>query len=182
MSLCSRTGTLDFDSTLDGIVKLSSDRRVWHTRRMNAPAPNNRYKNYRFPFEIISHAVWLYYRFCLSSRDMEELLLARGGTVTYEAIRKWCRTFGQAYANQLRRRPALSTYSSAAITRRTNRMTAPHSALMPLLACSQSLAKAGICGPFLGGTRRRETGGVSGGNVAQSDHMRRESVARARAT
>ena len=63
-----------------------------------------RYKNHRFPVEIISHAVWLYFRFCLSFRDVEELLLERGVTVTYEAIRKWCRKFGQTYANQLRRR------------------------------------------------------------------------------
>jgi len=45
----------------------------------------------------------LYYRFCLSYRDVEELLFVRGILVTYEAIRKWCRKFGQAYANQLRR-------------------------------------------------------------------------------
>ena len=62
------------------------------------------YKNHRFPAEIISHGVWLYFRFCLSYRDVEELLFARGIIVTYEAIRKWCRKFGQAYANQLRRR------------------------------------------------------------------------------
>jgi putative transposase len=54
--------------------------------------------------EIISHGVWLYFRFCLSYRDVEELLFARGIIVTYEAIRKWCRKFGQAYANQLRHR------------------------------------------------------------------------------
>jgi putative transposase len=71
---------------------------------MNTPAPTNRYKNYRYPVEIISHGVWLYYRFCLSYRDVEELLFARGVMVSYEAIRKWCRKFGQAYANQLRRR------------------------------------------------------------------------------
>jgi putative transposase len=82
---------------------LSRARLVCHTRRMNTPAIK-RYKHHRFPVEIISHAVWLSFRFCLSSRDVEELLLARGGTVTYEAIRKWCRTFGQQYANQLRHR------------------------------------------------------------------------------
>jgi putative transposase len=70
---------------------------------MNPPS-SNRYKNHRFPVEIISHAVWLYFRFCLSYRDVEELLFARGIIVTYEAIRKWCRKFGQQYANQLRRR------------------------------------------------------------------------------
>jgi putative transposase len=63
-----------------------------------------RYKNHRFPTEIISHAVCLYFRFCLSFRDVEELLPERGVTVTYEAIRKWCCKFGQQYANQLRRR------------------------------------------------------------------------------
>src|SRR5918912_4114285 len=62
------------------------------------------YKNHRFPLDIISHAVWLYFRFCLSYRDVEELLFARGIIVTYEAIRKWCRKFGQQYANQLRHR------------------------------------------------------------------------------
>ena len=70
---------------------------------MNPPPPNI-YKNHRFPAEIISHGVWLYYRFCLSYRDVEELLFARGVIVPYEAIRKWCRNFGHRYANQLRRR------------------------------------------------------------------------------
>jgi putative transposase len=64
----------------------------------------NRYKNHRFLAEIISHTVWLYFRFCLSYRDVEELPFSRGVIVTYEAIRKWCRKFGQGYANQLRRR------------------------------------------------------------------------------
>jgi putative transposase len=71
---------------------------------MNTSAPTDRYKNHRFPAEIISHGVWLYYRFCLSYRNVEELLFVRGVIVSYEAIRKWCRKFGQQYANQLRRR------------------------------------------------------------------------------
>jgi putative transposase len=91
-------------SLTSGIVNLSSSWEVWHTRRMNTPAADNRYKNHRFPAEIISHGVWLYFRFCLSYRDVEELLFARGILVTYEAIRKWCRKFGQSYANDLRRR------------------------------------------------------------------------------
>jgi putative transposase len=64
----------------------------------------NHYKHHRFPAEIISHAVWLYFRFCLSYRDVEELLCAREIIVTYEAIRQWCLKFGQDFANQLRRR------------------------------------------------------------------------------
>ena len=71
---------------------------------MTPSAPPDRYKHHRFPAEIISHGVWLYYRFCLSYRDVEELLFTRGVLVTYEAIRKWCRKFGQQYANQLRHR------------------------------------------------------------------------------
>jgi putative transposase len=71
---------------------------------MDTPAAPKKHKNHRFPVEIISHAVWLYFRFCLSFRTVEELLLVRGVTVTYEAIRNWCRKFGQQYTNQLRRR------------------------------------------------------------------------------
>ena len=71
---------------------------------MTPPADIARYKNHRFPGEIISHGVWLYYRFTLSYRDVEELLCERGVTVSHEAVRQWCRKFGQAYANQLRRR------------------------------------------------------------------------------
>ena len=71
---------------------------------MNTLAPTDRYKHHRFPIEIISHGVWLYYRFCLSYRDVEELLCVHGVLVTYEAIRQWCHKFGQQYANPLRRR------------------------------------------------------------------------------
>ena len=67
---------------------------------------NNRglYSGYRFPPEIISHAVWLYHRFSLSFRDVEELLAERGVVVTYETIRQWCQRFGPLYAQKLRRR------------------------------------------------------------------------------
>ncbi len=62
------------------------------------------YRGYRYPVEIISHAVWLYFRFHLSLRDVEELLAERGVTVTYETIRAWCSKFGPSYAAGLRRR------------------------------------------------------------------------------
>ena len=67
---------------------------------MTPPADPERYKTPRFPGEIISPGVWLYYRFPLSYRDVQELLFERGITVTHEAIRQWCRKFGQDYANQ----------------------------------------------------------------------------------
>src|SRR5918998_4372324 len=71
---------------------------------MNPPPATNPYKRHRFPAEIISHSVWLYYRFSLSYRDVEELMAERGVTLSHEAVRYWCRKFGQAYANALRRR------------------------------------------------------------------------------
>lgn len=64
----------------------------------------NPYAGHRYPAEIISHAVWLYFRFTLSFRDIEELLACRGIGVTCEAIRQWTLKFGQGYANALRRR------------------------------------------------------------------------------
>jgi len=62
------------------------------------------YRGYRFPSEIISHAVWLYYRFCLSFRDVEDLLAERGVIASYETIRQWSRKFGAEYARKLKRR------------------------------------------------------------------------------
>ena len=62
------------------------------------------YHGYRFLPDIISHAVWLYHRFGVSFRDVEDLLAQRGITVSYEAIRLWCLTFGSVYARRLKRR------------------------------------------------------------------------------
>jgi putative transposase len=61
---------------------------------MTPPAALDRDKNYHFPADIISHGVWLYDRFGLSYRDVEEFLFARGISVTDEPIRHWCRPFG----------------------------------------------------------------------------------------
>ena len=62
------------------------------------------YKRHRFPTEIISYAVWLYFRFNLSHRDIEDLLAERGITVSYESIRLWCIKFGPKYARRLKRK------------------------------------------------------------------------------
>jgi putative transposase len=62
------------------------------------------YKRYRFPPEIIQYAVWLYHRFNLSHRDVEDLLAQRGIIVSRESIRLWCNKFGSKYAARLRRR------------------------------------------------------------------------------
>ncbi len=68
-----------------------------------ASAPSD--KRHRFPPAIIAHAVWLYCRFALRYRDVAELLAERGVVLTDATVRRWCRTFGQLYANALRRRP-----------------------------------------------------------------------------
>jgi putative transposase len=62
------------------------------------------YYRHRFPAEIISHCVWLYFRFSLSFRDVEEMMFIRGLSLTHESVRDWCLKFGQTYANRLRRR------------------------------------------------------------------------------
>jgi putative transposase len=67
-------------------------------------APDALYRRHRFPTEVISHAVWLYFRFPLSLRMVEEMLAARGIRVTYETVRQWGKKFGKAFADQIRRR------------------------------------------------------------------------------
>jgi len=67
-------------------------------------ASNSLYHRHRYPAEIISHCVWLYFRFSLSFRDVEEILAMRGVTLTYDTVREWGLKFGEAYANGLRRK------------------------------------------------------------------------------
>src|SRR5215213_3548910 len=68
------------------------------------PSAKSPYAGYRFPPEIISHAVWLYFRFPLSLRMVEEMLAARGIVVSHKTLRQWARKFGQDFANQIRGR------------------------------------------------------------------------------
>ena len=81
---------------------LSSSVGAWQTWPMKRDTLS--YHGYRFPPDIISHAVWLYHRFGVSVRDVEDLLAQRGMTVSYEAIRLWCLTVGSVYARRLTRR------------------------------------------------------------------------------
>src|SRR6476619_2431153 len=64
----------------------------------------SRYARHRFPAEVISYAIWLYFRFPLSLRMVEEMLAARGIEVSHETVRQWALKFGQSFANQIRRR------------------------------------------------------------------------------
>src|SRR5215207_2939949 len=68
------------------------------------PTHHPRYSRHRFPAEVISHAVWLYFRFPLSLRMVEEMLAARGILVSHESVRQWAMKFGQGFANQIQRR------------------------------------------------------------------------------
>ena len=78
------------------------------------------YDRHRFPPEIIRHAVWLYLRFTLSYRDVEELLAERGLDVSYETVRRWVLKFGPAFARNLRRlRPRVQRHL---VSRRTLRL------------------------------------------------------------
>ena len=105
---------------------------------MNSKPPS--YRGYRFPPEIISQAVWLYHRFCLSFRDVEDLLSQRGITVSYEAIRLWCLKFGPEYARRVKRRQdrlgdtrGISTKSSSR-SRVDDNISGVPSAVTPVLA------------------------------------------------
>ena len=71
---------------------------------MSSPAAKSPYAGHRFPPEVISQAVWLYFRFPLSLRMVEEMLAARGLTVTHETVRQWALKFGQEFANRIWRR------------------------------------------------------------------------------
>ncbi len=64
----------------------------------------NPYRGFRYPAEVIQHAVWLYHCFSLSLRDVELILAARGVVVSYETIRDWGLRFGRLFANELKRR------------------------------------------------------------------------------
>jgi putative transposase len=67
-------------------------------------SPDPLYAGYRYPADLISYAVWLYFRFPLSLHMVEEMLAARGGSVTYGTIRQWGLKFGREFANRIRRR------------------------------------------------------------------------------
>ena len=71
---------------------------------MSEPRAKSPYAGHRFPVEVISHAVWLYFRFPLSLRRVEEMLAGRGIVVSHETVRQWALTFGQDFANRIRRR------------------------------------------------------------------------------
>ena len=86
-----------------GIVRLTAEDVIRLFIRHNSFMPSpSLYHRHRFPSEIISHCVWLYFPFPLSFRNVEEMLAMRGVSLSYETVREWCLKFGQTYANGLR--------------------------------------------------------------------------------
>ncbi|WP_208246232.1 IS6 family transposase (plasmid) [Rhizobium sp. T1470] len=73
---------------------------------MSEVARDPLYRRHRFPAEIIAHAVWLYFRFPLSLRMVEDMLAARGIIVTHQTIRSWAEKFGRHFAREIKRRSA----------------------------------------------------------------------------
>jgi len=65
---------------------------------------NNRTSGHRYPTEIISHAIWLYYCFTVSFRDVDEILATRGIDMIHECVRRWCLKFGYRYVKSIRSR------------------------------------------------------------------------------
>jgi putative transposase len=89
----------------NGIVRLTGGDEIRLVMRHTATMSTaSLYHRHRFPAEIIGHCVWLYFRFPLSFRDVEEMLAMRVVSLSYETAREWCLKFGQTYANSLRDR------------------------------------------------------------------------------
>jgi putative transposase len=104
----------------------------------------SRYHRHRFPVEIISHCVWLYFRFALSFRDVEEMLAMRGVSLSYETVREWCLKFGQTYANGLRHkspRPGDRWHLDEGVPQ--NQRTTP----LPLACSGSGWRRIGYSGP-----------------------------------
>lgn len=72
--------------------------------------PGRIYQRHRYPAAIISHCVWLYYRFSLSYRDIELIMLKKGIFVTYESIRHWYFKFGKLYAKRIKKTKRYGDY------------------------------------------------------------------------
>ncbi len=86
----------------EDLVRLAAQRGNQPVRRMARMRIVSLCHRHRFPSEIISHCVWLYFSLSLSFRDVEELMSSRGVSLSYETVREWCFKFGQTYANGLR--------------------------------------------------------------------------------
>src|ERR1700746_327384 len=112
------------------------------------------YRRHRFPAEIIQHAIWLYLRFTLSYRDVEELLAERGLDVSYETVRRWVMKFGPLIARKLRQgrpRPSARWHS-------TKWSSGSPGSGCTYGAPSTTRARSSTCSFSAGAIRRRHSG------------------------
>ncbi len=113
---------------------------VWQCCGMDTPPATITYKNHRFPVEILSHAVWLYFRFCLSFRDVEELLAERGVLVTYEPVMRLSLAHATGLGGRDRRAASAAERARQSVTRSiksaVNKITEYQPILGHLLACA----------------------------------------------
>jgi hypothetical protein len=142
---------------------------------MAAVAPS--YNGFRYPAEVISHCVWLYHRFALSFREVEEMMIERGIVVSYETIRQWCQKLGQTFANQLRRRrprPGDKWHLDEVFIRINGRSTTCGGLLStaklwsPLVAKKKSPPLGGLITCAASGVRRCGRRGCSSGGVVRA--------------
>jgi transposase len=130
------------------------------------------YRRHRFPAEIIQHAIWLYLRFTLSYRDVEELLAERGLDVSYETVRRWVLKFGPLIARKLRQgrprpraeagRQAVTAMLQRGPAKRPERFCKPSASATKLLTAQHDLSmlparedQAEVVGPVIGAAHRR---------------------------
>ncbi len=117
------------------------------------------YARHRFPPAIIQHAVWLYFRFALSYRDVEDLLAERGIDASYETVRRWAFKFGRVYAARIRqRRPGLR---NAGIWTRSSSGSAARSTISGVPSTT-TRAKFSTSSCSQGGTGRRPSSSCAG--------------------
>src|SRR6266566_3468003 len=121
---------------------------------ISQPRESASYRRHRFPPAVIQHAIWLYLRFTLSYRDVEELLAERGLAVSYETVRRWVLKFGPRIARKLRRcrpRPSNRWHLDEMVVR----IAGKRMYLVWGVSC-QAVRVARIFGPSVGGLRRRD--------------------------
>ena len=112
------------------------------------------YRRHRFPSTIIQHAIWLYLRFTLSYRDVEELLAERGLDISYETVRRWVLKFGPLIARKLRQgrpRPSARWHLDEMVVRIAGKR-------MYLCAPSTTRGRSSTCSFSVGAIRRRHSG------------------------
>ena len=131
------------------------------------------YKRHRFPPDMIRHAVWLYFRFTLSLRDVEELLAQSGIEVSYETIRRWTPKFGRLFAHNLRRsRPKPTERRNKAAALKLMRKLLKNHGVHPETMVTDKLTSCRAAAGDLSLVDRHRPDGMRENNRAENSHLR----------